>query len=538
MSLLQQLSKTQIAINNIRANKVTASQVIVNLDDYTITIPDYPTPVVYRPTKTALKFHRDDDRVRVVRGHVGSGKTTMMCAEVVFRAVKMVACRDGVKRSRWAIVRNTYGDLDKTTLKTWRMWFSHLGLMKWREGKSFTINHMFTVIMIKGGVEYQSRVEFEILPIALDNVSDVTKHLKSLEVTGVFLNELSELNRMVLDFFSGGRLPRFPSLKDLPDVHDPYWCGIFADTNPPEEDSWIYTLFEVERPTEYKMLVQPPAVLKVGDKYVINPEAENLKNIENGESEYIKMTWGKDEAFIRVYLMGEYGTLSDQKRVYNGYNDNIHSSDTIAIDFKQPLIIGADLGTVAPFIGIAQMQGAQLVCLKEFCGEFTTIRELCADAVMPWLHDNCKGMRIDAVVYDPADTYDGSAQLREFFGSAVRPAQTNSIKLRIDAMSLRLARLVKGQPLIVFSRQGCPQTRKGFNGKYYYRRVQVIGENRYTEEPHKNHPFSDAMDSWAYISLYVNYESEFDKAFEERQFALDMWELRQRRDKADHITGY
>ncbi|MFA5695912.1 MAG: hypothetical protein WC917_00400 [Bacilli bacterium] len=530
------LSKISARIDTISASKANAAIVVVDIDNYTITIPDYPDPIVYRPTKTALAFHRLNDRVRVVRGHVGSGKSTMMCAEIVFRAVKMAACRDGIKRSRWAIVRNTYGDLAKTTLTTWKMWFSNLGSMRWREGKSFTIEHKFTVIIKEGDTESKHQVEMELLPIALDNVADVTKHLKSLEVTGVFLNEMSELNRMVLDFFSGGRLPRFPSLKDMPDDVT-YWCGIFADTNPPEVESWIYKLFEVEKPPEYTMLCQPPAVLRQGDKYIINPEAEHLKFILNCEEEYIKMTWGKDEAFIRVYLMGEYGTLSNQKRVYYGYNDNIHSSNNINIDFKSPLIIGADLGTVAPAIGIAQMQGAQLVGIKEFCGEFTTIRELCHDAVMPWLHENCKGMRIDAVIYDPADTYDGAEQLREFFGIAVRPAITNSVVLRIDAVSLRLAQLTKGQPAIIFSRSGCPQTRKGFNGKYYYRRVQVIGEDRYTDEPHKIHPFSDIHDSWQYIALHVNYEQGFNDE-DKRQSEYDEYMFQEHRRKADQITGY
>ena len=523
-------------INNRLANRGESSIVTVNLDDYTITIPEYPDPVTYKPTKTALTFHKYDDRVRVVRGHVGSGKTTMMCAEIVFRACKMVACRDGIKRSRWAVVRNTYGDLEKTTLTTWRMWFSHLGEMRWRQGSSFTISHKMVVDIIQGDVTTRHNVEFEILPIALDNVADVTKHLKSLEVTGVFLNELSELNRMVLDFFSGGRLPRYPSLKDLPS-DSIYWCGIFCDTNPPEEDSWIYKMFEVDKPPEYRMLVQPPAVIKQGTGYIINPEAENIRNIANGEVEYIKMTYGKDERFIRVYLMGEYGTLSDQKRVYYCYNDNIHSSDNVLIDKNSPLILSADLGTVAPVILLSQMQGATLTVLKEFCGEFTTIRAMCQDAVVPWMHENCQGMRIETVQYDPADTMHGSEQLREFFTLAVAPAMTNSVSMRIDATTKRLMGITsKGQPKLLISRAGCPQLRKGFNGKYYYRKVQVIGEDRYTEEPHKIHPFSDVHDALQYSCLYVNYM--FDVTEDKEEQFWDDWKFKQLRDKANVITGY
>jgi hypothetical protein len=343
---------------------------------------------------------------------------------------------------------------------------------------------------------------------------------------------------MVLDFFSGGRLPRFPSLKDMPDDVT-YWCGIFADTNPPEVESWIYKLFEVEKPPEYTMLCQPPAVIKLADKYIINPEAENLQNIANGYNEYIKMTYGKSENFIRVYLMGEYGTLSDEKRVFYSYNDNIHSSDNIRIDYNEPLLIGVDLGTVAPAFLISQMQGATLVCIKEFCGEFTTIREMCMDAVMPWLHNNCKGMKIDSVLYDPAKTDHGDVQLREFFGDVVKPAITNNISLRIDAVSQRLIKLSsKGQPIYILSRQGCPYLRQAFNGKYFYRRVRVIGEERYSEEPHKNHPHSDVSDCNESLCLHVNYEYQLNKDVNSKDKEFDNWKFESYRRQADPITGY
>lgn len=533
-----QISKFKQELNDITKHKLTTSKVIVDLDDYTILIPDYPEPVLYKPTTTALAFHRNDDRVRVIRGHVGSGKSTMMCAEIVFRAVKMVACKDRIKRSRWAIVRNTYGDLEKTTLTTWKMWFSNLGIMKWRQGTSFTINHTFTVIIKQDGKEEEHKVEMELLPIALDNVADVTKHLKSLEVTGVFLNELSELNRMVLDFFTGGRLPRFPSLKDMPEGCK-YWSGVFGDTNPPEEDSWIYKLFEIDKPKQYTMFCQPPAVLRDGDKFIINPNAENIKNILNGEEEYVKMTWGKDDAFIRVYLMGEYGTLSDQKRVYYSYNDNIHSSERLVLDHKLPIIIAVDLGTVAPCFLMSQTNGSQLFALKEFCGEFTTIREMGKETVLPWLAENCQGIKIEVVLYDPADTYDGAAQLEELFPGMIQPALTNAVQTRIDAVAKRLTRLTKnGHPYVQISRSGCAQLRKGFNGKYYYRKVRVIGEDRYTEEPHKIHPYSDVHDALQYTCLYANHEYEANKFYGDAERRIDEWEFKNFRNKSDSITGY
>ncbi len=480
----------------------------IDLDNFTITIPDplFPKePTYYKPTSTGAIFHRCDDRVRVVRGHVGSGKTTMECAEIIFRSVRMPPCKDGIRYSRCAVIRNTYGDLIKTTIHTWRQWYNRLGQVRSIQSPSFSITHTFKVEVIENGIIDIRNIVLELLPIALDTVMDVTKHLKSLEVTFVFLNELSELDQMALDFFTGGRMPRFPRLQDFTEEQRKseklYWSGLFADTNPPEEDSWIYKMFEVEKPPQYTMLVQPPAVIKQGEAYVINPEAENIKNIQNGAEEYVKMTYGKSEAFIRVYLMGEYGTLSNEKRVYYNYNDNIHSSDNVEINKNCTLLIGADLGTVAPAIIVSQIVEGRLIVLKEFCGSFTTIRELANNWVLPWLNSNCDGMRIEIVLFDPAKTMKGDQELREVFGSLVIQADTNNVEVRINAVSKLLNKLVSGKGGIEISRSGCPQLRKGFNGKYYYKRLRIIGEDRTTEEPHKNHPFSDCCAAGTKITM-------------------------------------
>jgi hypothetical protein len=514
---------------------INNQNVVIDYDKYTIEIVDrYNTDVVrYVPTTTALKFHSLDDRVRVVRGHVGSGKTTMMCAEIIFRACAMPPCRDGIRRSRWAVIRNTYGDLVKTTIHTWNQWWRYLGKQVVKQTPSYSIVHTFN--------DGKGIIEMELLPIALDNAVDVTKHLKSLEVTGVFLNELSELHPLVLTFFSGGRLPRFPRKLDFPqEVQDQtkiYWSGIFSDTNPPDQDSWIYDLFEVERPPEYTMMTQPPAVIKTHDGYIINPDAENICHIQNGAEEFVKMTYGKTENFIRVYLMGEYGTISEEKKVYQNYNDNIHSSDYIKIIPNEPIIISFDLGTVAPTGLIAQFVDGILYGIKEFCGQFMTITELVENSVIPWLNTNCEKNGIQVCLHDPADTYDGAEQLREFFGAVVEPGITNKIDLRINGVSRFLNKLVGGKPAIVISRDGCMQLRKGFNGKYFYRRLKVIGEERYTDEPYKNHPFSDVHDALAYICGWLNKELSFD--IDEQAEYDAMYRFRQKRVYGSNkITGY
>jgi hypothetical protein len=48
--------------------------------------------------------------------------------------------------------------------------------------------------------------------------------------------------------------------------------------------------------------------------------------------------------------------------------------------------------------------------------------------------------------------------------------------------------------------------RKGFMGKYCYKRIQVIGDEKYRDVPDKTHPFSDIQDCLQYICYEINYQ--------------------------------
>ena len=80
-----------------------------------------PVPV-YHAEPTLARFHASDAFFRGVRGPLGSGKSVGCCAEVMSRILRQKAFM-GLRRSRWAIIRNTYGELKTTTIKTWMDWY-------------------------------------------------------------------------------------------------------------------------------------------------------------------------------------------------------------------------------------------------------------------------------------------------------------------------------------------------------------------------------------------------------------------------------
>jgi hypothetical protein len=81
----------------------------------------------------------------------------------------------------------------------------------------------------------------------------------------------------------------------------------------------------------------------------------------------------------------------------------------------------------------------------------------------------------------------------------IRAAQTNAYLPRRGAVAWFLSRLADGSPTFIMDPK-CGVLRKGFNGGYKYRRVQVIGEERYTEEPSKN-SYSHPHDALQYVAM-------------------------------------
>ena len=78
----------------------------------------------YKPDGDVLKkFMKSETFFRGIRGPVGSGKSVSCCIEVMRRAMMQEPNKDGVRRTRWAVIRNTNPQLRTTTIKTWVDWF-------------------------------------------------------------------------------------------------------------------------------------------------------------------------------------------------------------------------------------------------------------------------------------------------------------------------------------------------------------------------------------------------------------------------------
>jgi hypothetical protein len=526
-----------------------------------------PKRIKYRASPTGAKFHASRKTVKGFRGPVGSGKTVACIKEMYRILVDQHPNKDGIRKSRWAIIRNTSLELRSTTLNTFKQWIPE------------EICKVITSPMIVGNMNHRlqdgTTVEAEFYFLALDEPKDVRK-LLSLEVTGVFINEAREISFAVVKA-ARERVGRYPSRIDgyvsdgayeAPEEPCKYKV-VLMDTNPPDDLHWWYQLAEnghldgepeenkefaiSETNRIFEFFASPPPLIKADGRYQPNPLAENIDYLPGGFRYYLDMLPGNTEDHINVMVLGNYGTIKDGKPVYPEYNDGIHCKDLEPIK-SLPIGLGWDFG-LTPSVVIGQLTSTgQLRILDELVGKDTSVRAFARDIVRPYLVAKYRGYRVAFSLGDPSgnnrgegegraaigilnddyvDNDDGEVVKPLKMGFSTEPAPTNDITRRLDAVKSFLGKMVDaGQPGYVLDKR-CKYLRKGKQGGYKYKRMQISGSDRYAEKPDKN-DYSHPADAEQYLALgfLEGYETDHD------DYGQDEFESRQRSSTRCDVGGY
>ena len=172
------------------------------------------------PGPVVEAFLHDPSFVTGIRGPIGSGKTTACIVKAVLASARQPKDKMGRRRSRGAIIRNTFPELKTTTIKSWFEWVPQ-DCGRWQSEGPPT--HYVT------GAD---GFDMEVMFLALDRPEDVRK-LLSLELSWAYINEAKEVPKAILDGLTG-RVGRFPPVRDG-GCNNPQ---IFMDTNPPHADHW------------------------------------------------------------------------------------------------------------------------------------------------------------------------------------------------------------------------------------------------------------------------------------------------------------
>ena len=410
------------------------------------------------PGPVSRAFMVSDAFFRGIMGPFGSGKSTACIMEIIRRAQQQKVNTDGKRRSRWAIIRNTYPELKTTTIKSWHQWVpAQIG--RWVDAGP-PMHHI-----------QEGELDLEVIFLALDRPDDIAK-LLSMELTGAWVNEAREVPKAVIDGLTG-RVGRYPSAM----MGGCSWSGIIADTNPPDNDHWWYKLAEEVKPDGWAFFRQP------GGR---DETAENRENLP--PNYYERQISGKDEDWVKVYVDGQYGFVRDGKPVYPEFRDSIHVREFDVIP-GVPINVGIDFGlTPAAVFGQRTAMGQWRIHSELVTEDMGAVRF--AELLRAAMHERYPGFPFGNITGDPAG--EGRAQTDETTPFQIlraanipaSPAPTNDFTKRRESVATCLSRLIDGAPGFVVHPQ-CRTLRKGMAGGYNYKRVQVSGEEKYRDVPDK-----------------------------------------------------
>ena len=436
----------------------------------------------YTPTKTCKEFMASDSKMRVLMGPVGSGKSVASCFEVIRRASQQAPNKQGIRKSRVAIVRETARQLQDTTIKTFLDWFP--------PGPCGNFMRTTKTYFFKVG-----DVECEVMFRALDDADDVA-NLNSLELTFAWFNECRDIHPDIMDAMSK-RIGRFPSSKD----GGPSWFGMWGDTNPPTMDTWWYYQMEgldskdgvSPNDNGWQVFKQPSGR---------SPHAENIENLPEGYYD----TQGRSDEYIRVYVDGEYGLSSAGQPVYKYFRPDYHiAAQTLRpiINGVRPVVVGMDLGlTPAAVIGQQDPRGRTLI-LDEAVSFDMGIQRFVRTILKPLIFERFTGAPV-MVICDPAGIQRAQTDERSAVdiikaeGLRVMPAKTNSVSARLSSVDDYLMRQVDGDAAFLLDPK-CTQLKAAMMGGYrFHKKNGNIEKNKH----------SHVAEALQYLMLHINHASD------------------------------
>lgn len=367
--------------------------------------------------------------------------------------------------ARWALIRDTWENMQATTMKTFFEWFPP-GVM----GSFHQTKRTFTWA---SGVA-QGEVEF----LGMDDPQDASK-LMSRELAGFGMDEPAPavgsggISEMIFDI-GMSRLRQ----KGM------HWYGAKLAENNPDENHWTY-----------KKFVQPG-----NDGYVVwqptNPE--NIANLPPTYYEDLRKIWAHRPDLLRRFVEGDFGFQQEGSAVTPQWSDKLHLAVGLVPMLRLPVHILWDFGLNPTAIITQRTPMGVWNILDAFVGDGIGVTELIGDAVKPLLAERYKKMGLKHIG-DPAgnereQTSSARTAVRyilQELGGSWRSGPT-STHLRVDPLQAVLTRTIGGRGLVQVDRERATPVWQALRGGWHY---HVARSGIVSGEPKKNihsHP-GDAM---------------------------------------------
>lgn len=445
----------------------------------------------YTAPPTCARMMKSEAFGRLIAGPVGSGKTTACLFELFRRACEQVPADDGLRYTRFAIVRQTLKQLKDTVLKDITGWLQ--GIAEYKVSDN--------TVYIKIG-----DVRSEWLLIPLDDPDD-QRRLLSMQLTGAWMSECIEMDVGIVSPLAG-RCGRYPSAAQGGCT----WMGIIADTNMPSEGSPWHNFMELSTPPDWQIFIQPSGMASDAENLEWLTQTPDTLKLPVGSERRLAQGRTYYERFIRSnaidwckrYVHAQYGDDPSGSAVFReSFKLNYHVVDEVMPISSYPLVVGLDFGRDPCAIICQPDHKGRLLVLEEIIAEDIGLELQIQRHIKPVLFQERYFGRSVIIVGDPAGRQRSTLYEETSFdmvkreGFSAYPAPTNDIEKRINAVESWLLGQRDGGPAVIIDRERCPKLIRGLSGGYRYGRTRG-GQRKPT--PDKNE-FSHVLDAFQYACV-------------------------------------
>lgn len=437
----------------------------------------------YKPPPSVAPFLTCEAFISLISGPVGSGKSSAAMIKIAYHAKKMRAGKDGIRRSRAVVVRNTNQMLTDATIPTFMTWFPEGTAGSYaRTDKRFYLRF--------------DDVECEVLFRGLDDANDV-RRLLSLECSFGVLDEYREIHPDIFNALQG-RVGRYPSVANGGCVRDDGRPNhhIFGATNAPDSDTF-WEDYMTNPPDNARIYKQPSA---------LSDEADWLQYLVEGY--YENLAEGKTEDWIDVYIHNKFGRSLAGTPVYGrSFVEEFHvaQEELSPIPLPDyPIIVGIDFGRTPCAIFKQRDPRGRVLTLGELTSENMGIETFIRTMLVPHISNNYPGYEM-VCAPDPAGFM--KQQLNELtLVDALRNAGFTCVKppsnkpdYRIQAVERLLSQQLEGKAMYLIDPR-CTMLLRGFRHGYRYKKKR---NGELEDKPDKNE-YSHIHDANQYADSIID----------------------------------
>lgn len=417
-----------------------------------------PFAVDFVPNPLQKSFIESRAKADLFSSRAGEGKSTALAWSIFYHTRNNPG-------ARWAIIRDTYENLQRSTMKTFFEWFP--------PGIAGTYHSSKKEFTWASGLA-EGTASF----IGIEDPKDASK-LLSWELGGIAMDEPAPavgsagIDEMVFDL--GLTRLRQPNMG---------WYPMKLATNNPDESHWTYQKFAGPQALEGAALWQPSA-------------PENIHNLPADYYEQMRKTLAHRPDLVRRFVDGEFGFQQEGKAVTPQWNDAIHLANGLH-PIPGEVTILWDFGHNPTAIFTQKSQLGHWLILDSLVGDGIGVAELIEDGVKPLLAARY-GRRQLKHIGDPAGVTGEQTSIKRSAVGYIRRElggtwRSGPVRIheRVEPLRSVLSRTVGGRGVVQVDRHRAKEVHHALRGGWHYHvsRTGVTGM-----DPKKNehsHP-GDAM---------------------------------------------